>query len=63
MGIILSIIGYFLSNAQKHNRYRFLSIIGRSLCADVKNDDDLDDTITAAELLNLPDVIMVHVCN
>lgn len=30
-------------------------------CADVKNDDDLDDTIAAAELLNLPELIMV--CN
>ena len=28
-------------------------------CADVKNDDDLDDTIAAAELLNLPELIMV----
>ena len=30
-------------------------------CADVKNDDDLDDIIAAAELLNLPELIMV--CN
>ena len=30
-------------------------------CANVKNDDDLDDTIAAAELLNLPELIMV--CN
>ena len=27
----------------------------------MKNDDDLDDTIAAAELLNLPELIMV--CN
>ena len=30
-------------------------------CADVKNDDDLDDTIAAAELLNLPELI--RICN
>ena len=30
-------------------------------CADVKNDDDLDDTIAAAELLNLPELI--RMCN
>ena len=30
-------------------------------CADVKNDDNLDDTIATAELLNLPELIMV--CN
>jgi len=28
-------------------------------CADVKNDDNLDDTVAAAELLNLPELIMV----
>lgn len=30
-------------------------------CVDVKNDGDLDDTVAAAELLNLPELIMV--CN
>jgi len=28
-------------------------------CADVKDDNDLEDTISAAELLNLPELIMV----
>ncbi|XP_065901308.1 rho-related protein racA-like isoform X2 [Dysidea avara] len=28
-------------------------------CADVKDDSDLEDTVTAAELLNLPELVMV----